>query len=78
MPQIEFELNRKFIQLNQLLKLTGLAESGGGGKALVAAGGVLVDGSMELRKTCKIRVGQVVRLGDVEIKVVDAEAAPPG
>ncbi|MBE0626310.1 MAG: RNA-binding S4 domain-containing protein [Burkholderiales bacterium] len=70
MQSIEFCLNREFVQLNQLLKLTGLCDSGGAGKALVAGGGVAVDGNAELRKTCKIRVGQVVRLGDVEIKVV--------
>lgn len=29
-------------------------------KHLIAEGMVLVDGSVELRKTCKIRTGQVV------------------
>jgi ribosome-associated protein len=29
-----------------------------------------VDGQQELRKTCKIHAGQVVRLDDVEIRVV--------
>jgi len=76
MQQIEFVLNREFVQLNQLLKLTGLCDSGGAGKALVAGGGISVDGSVELRKTCKIRVGQVVTLGDVEIKVVAGEPVP--
>jgi ribosome-associated protein len=77
MQHLEFQLNREFIQLNQLLKLTGLCDSGGAGKALVAAGGVSVDGSVELRKTCKIRVGQVVTLGDVEIRVLAASELPP-
>jgi len=77
MQKIEFSLNREFVQLNQLLKLTGLCDSGGAGKALVAGGTVSVDGSIELRKTCKLRVGQVVRLGDVEITVVAAGAVPP-
>ncbi len=72
MQKIEFGLDRQFVQLNQLLKLTGLCDSGGAGKALVAAGGVALDGQVELRKTCKIRVGQVVTLGDVEIRVVAA------
>jgi ribosome-associated protein len=76
MQQIEFRLNREFVQLNQLLKLTGLCDSGGAGKALVAGGGVSVDGSVELRKTCKIRVGQVVSLGDVRITVVAGEEVP--
>ena len=70
MQHLEFYLKREFVQLNQLLKLEGLCDSGGAGKALVAGGGVLVDGNVELRKTCKIRVGQVVTLGDVEIRVV--------
>ena len=77
MQQIEFRLNREFVQLNQLLKLTGLCDSGGAGKALVAGGGVSVDGTVELRKTCKIRVGQVVRLGDVQITVVAGEELAP-
>lgn len=70
MRRIEFQLNREFVQLNQLLKLTGLCDSGGAGKALVAGGGVAVDGNVELRKTCKIRIGQMVTLGDVQITVV--------
>ncbi|TAK69355.1 MAG: hypothetical protein EPO19_07370 [Betaproteobacteria bacterium] len=45
-------------------------------KAANARGGVSVDGSVELRKTCKIRVGQVVKLGDVQIAVVAGEEAP--
>ncbi len=77
MQHIEFCLNREFVQLNQLLKLTGLCDSGGAGKALVAGGGVSVDGSVELRKTCKIRIGQVVTLGDVEIRVVAGGEVPP-
>ena len=77
MQKIEFGLNREFVQLNQLLKLTGLCDSGGAGKALVAGGGVSVDGKPESRKTCKIRVGQVVTLADVEIKVVAAAESPP-
>jgi len=36
---------------------------------LVAAGEVTVDGRVELRKTCKIRAGQVVMLGDTRIAV---------
>lgn len=66
---IEFELERDFVELNQLLKLSGLCDSGGAGKQLVASGAVQVDGRREDRKTAKIRAGQVVRVGDVEIRV---------
>ena len=70
MQTIEFQLDRDHVELNQLLKLTGLCDSGGAGKALVASGAVSVDGAMELRKTCKIHAGQVVTLDDVQIIVV--------
>ena len=70
MQQLEFELDRDFVELNQLLKLTGLCDSGGAGKQLVASGAVRVDGVVELRKTCKIHSGQVVTLDDVEIRVI--------
>ena len=73
MSAIPFDLERDHVELNQLLKLVGLCDSGGAGKALVASGVVTVDGAVELRKTCKIRAGQRVRVGDVEIVVRAAE-----
>ena len=72
MPAIDFELDRDFIELNQLLKLAGVCDSGGAGKQLVATGAVRVDGVVELRKTAKIRADQRVRVGEVEIRVVGA------
>ena len=72
MDSIDFELDRDFVELNQLLKLAGLCDSGGAGKQLVASGAVRVDGALESRKTAKIRAGQAVRIGDVEIRVVAA------
>ena len=69
MQQLEFQLRGEFVELNQLLKLTGVCDSGGAGKALVAEGAVAVDGQVELRKTAKIRAGQVVTLDDVRIVI---------
>ncbi|SFD47961.1 RNA-binding S4 domain-containing protein [Massilia yuzhufengensis] len=69
MQKIVFDLTSEFIEVNQLLKLVGLVDSGGAGKNLVASGVVSVDGKKELRKTAKIRTGQLVTLGDVEIRV---------
>lgn len=68
--QFEFKLNGEFIELNQLLKIVGVCDSGGAGKTLVAEGVVSVNGHLELRKTCKIRAGSVVTLGDVRITVL--------
>lgn len=70
MQKISFDLNSEYIELNQLLKLAGLCDSGGSGKMMVASGVVSVDGRQELRKTCKLRAGQVVSVGDVRITVV--------
>jgi ribosome-associated protein len=70
MQQLRFGLDRDHVELNQLLKLTGICDSGGAGKALVASGAVTVDGTVELRKTCKIRAGQMIQVGDMQIRVV--------
>lgn len=69
MQKVSFELNGEFVELNQLLKLVGLCDSGGAGKMMVARGEVKVDGKQELRKTAKIRAGQRVTVGDVNITV---------
>lgn len=69
MASIDFELQGDHVELNQLLKLVGLCGSGGAGKMLVAQGLVQVDGQVELRKTCKVRAGQMVVFGDTTISV---------
>ena len=71
MQSIDFDLDdrHEHVELNQLLKLTGLCDSGGAGKAIVASGAVYVDGQQELRKTCKIHAGQIVEIDDVRIRV---------
>ncbi|RDS79125.1 RNA-binding S4 domain-containing protein [Dyella monticola] len=69
---IDFELDREYVELNQLLKLSGLCDSGGQGKLIVASGAVYVDGVQELRKTCKIHAGQTVQWDDLRIHVIAA------
>jgi ribosome-associated protein len=72
---MEFTLKGEFIELCNLLKLTGIADSGGQGKAMVADGLVTVDGKPESRKTAKIRAGQVVECMEQTIQVLAADAA---
>ncbi len=72
MATIEFPLDRDHVELHQLLKLVGLCDSGGAGKAIVASGVVRVDGEVELRKTRKLRAGNSVQLGVTTIQVVAA------
>lgn len=73
MQTIDFQLRDEFVELCNLLKLVGVADSGGRGKALVAAGEVTLDGRLESRKTAKVRAGQVVECLGVRIKVVTAD-----
>jgi len=66
----EFDLQgREFIELNNLLKLTGLCPSGGSAKMVIAEGAVTVDGRVELRKRCKIRPGQIIEYEGQRIAV---------
>ncbi|MBK7947074.1 MAG: RNA-binding S4 domain-containing protein [Flavobacteriales bacterium] len=74
MSTIVIELRGDYIELNQLLKLAGVCDSGGQGKQLVADGLVKVDGQVELRKTNKIRAGQVVECEGHRIEVAPQSA----
>jgi ribosome-associated protein len=69
MQNQEFELTGEYIALCDLLKLAGIVSSGGEGKVRVARGDVRVDGQPELRKTAKIRAGQVVDCDGVRVTV---------
>jgi ribosome-associated protein len=72
MQILEVEISTEYIALNDLLKICGIVDSGGAGKALVASGVVSVDGVQELRKTNKIRPGQEVQVAETQIRVVTA------
>lgn len=66
----EFRLRGEYVALCDLLKLAGMADSGGQGKAMIAAGEVTVDGAPESRKTAKIRAGQAVACRGQHVRVV--------
>ncbi|HEX6735543.1 MAG TPA: RNA-binding S4 domain-containing protein [Azonexus sp.] len=57
---IRFAVRGDYIQLDQLLKATGLCESGGAAHAAIAEGRVRVDGAVDTRKRAKLRPGQRV------------------
>ena len=62
----------EFIELHNLLKITGLCHSGAMAKHVIADGLVRVDSQTELRKRCKIRPGQQVQFNEQTI-IVKAE-----
>jgi ribosome-associated protein len=75
MAQHTFQLIGEFVELNVLLKLLALAPSGGAAKAMIAAGEVRVDGAVETRKARKLRIGQIVKVADEEIRIAGVEPA---
>ena len=80
MQPIEFVINTEYIELCNLIKLVDLADSGGRGKAMVAEGLVKVDGELELRKTAKIKAGQIIECEGKRILITidpNAEIKPP-
>ena len=70
MDTLEFKLRGEHVALCDLLKLTGIADSGGQGKLMIANGDVSVDGRPESRKTAKIRANQTIRCRGQTIRVV--------
>ena len=66
----EFSLGcNEYIELNSLLKVAGLCDSGGAAKTVIAEGRVKVDGNVELRKRRKIRKCQIVEFEGHRIAV---------
>ena len=72
---IRFAVRGDYIQLDQLLKATGLVGSGGTAHAVVEAGDVRVDGKVESRKRAKLRAGQRVRFAGEEIVLVAEDSS---
>jgi len=65
-----FPLQGDFIELNVLLKLIGLAPSGGAAKAMISEGAVRVGNAVETRIRRKLRAGDVVQLNDETIRIL--------
>lgn len=70
MPTQQFVLQDEFIPLIQLLKYTGIAESGAHASELVVEGLVLCNGEVETRKRYKVRKGDLIQIDDIQIQVV--------
>jgi ribosome-associated protein len=67
---ITFAVRGEYIQLDQLLKATGLCDSGGAAHAAIAEGRVTVNATVDTRKRAKIRPGQVVSFAGETVEVV--------
>lgn len=67
---IRFAVRGEYIQLDQLLKATGLCESGGAAHAAIVDGQVSVDGTVDSRKRAKMRPGQTVSFAGETIELI--------
>jgi len=67
----EFKLvNQEYIQLNQLLKVTGLVGTGGEAMIRISEGDVKVNGVVETQKRKKIRTGDKIEYLNNVINVI--------
>jgi ribosome-associated protein len=65
----EIEIRGDTIRLGQALKLAGLAGSGGEARALVASGGVTVNGDVERRRGRQLHPGDVVAVEGEKVRI---------
>lgn len=67
----EIKITGDFIKLDQLLKLSGIAQTGGHGKIIISQGNVLLNDEIERQRGKKIKKGDIIEVvGIGKIKVV--------
>lgn len=63
----EFKIKGEYIELIQLLKAEGIAQTGGHAKMIVDDGVVFRNGEVETRKRAKLVAGDVIEIDDIRI-----------
>jgi ribosome-associated protein len=66
----EVEIRGDTIRLGQLLKVAGIADSGGEAKTLIAEGRVSVNGEVETRRGRQLHAGDVLAAAGQELRLV--------
>jgi ribosome-associated protein len=67
---VEFHLKAEFVELDNLLKATNLAASGGEARQYILAGSIKINGQVETRVRRKLRSGDTVEFGKHQISIV--------
>jgi len=67
---MDFELEEDYIELIKLLKVTGVAESGGEAKYLVENRKVVYNNCVESQKRLKVRKGDQIKVGEITINII--------
>jgi ribosome-associated protein len=66
----EFKIDGEYIELLQLLKATGIAQTGGHAKMIVDDEVVFRNGELETRKRAKLIPGDVIVIEEITVKLV--------
>jgi ribosome-associated protein len=66
----EIQIKGETIRLGQMLKVAGIADSGGEAKALIADGHVSVNGEVETRRGRQLHAGDELAAGDEKLRLV--------
>ncbi len=69
MELIEVPISTEFIKLDQLLKLVGIAETGGHAKEIVLEGACIVNGEVCTQRGKKLRHQDVVEIDEYRIEI---------
>lgn len=69
----DVQIRGQMIRLGQLLKLAGVIDSGAGVKAFLSNEPVWVNGEREQRRGRQLHPGDIVRLGDRELRLTSAD-----
>ncbi len=67
---MEFKIKGEFIELMALLKIIGIAESGGQAGMLITEGFIKRNGLVELRKRAKLIPGDTIEFENKKINIV--------
>ncbi len=69
MKSEKIKISTDFIKLEQLIKFSGITQTGGQAKELVLDGECQVNGEVCLQRGKKLKKGDVVKVFDIEITV---------
>lgn len=70
MTEQNFKIEGEYIELIQLLKVLGIAQTGGHAKFIVEDGEVTRNGEIELRKRAKLIPGDIIELDGIKITLI--------
>jgi len=69
MEIIEFELKDEYIELNKLLKFTGVCDKGGNDKMRIDQGLVKYNNQVKTQRRKKVRKGDTIQIQQYQIEI---------